>query len=240
MRHLSSKQVEVGSNPTRGATLVLNINMLKPKIAIFLHHPQCSVQSAHGIIRALNYDYTVDVIGQDRLRERRLSSYDLLAFPGGIGDSDSWYKLLQPYQDVVKNYQDHGGRYLGICMGAYWAGSHYFDLLRNIEPVQYIKRPSAVTVRSYGTVVPVTWRNQVEHMYFYDGCALINHGARATVIGTYSNGDAAALIQGRVGVIGPHPESDQYWYNKKTMLPYWHQYRHHELLKNFVDLLIQR
>ena len=214
--------------------------MIKPKVAVFVHHPECSVQSAHGIIRALNDNYQVDVVSQANLKERTLSRYDILAFPGGIGDSDSWYKLLQPYQDAVRNYLHNGGRYLGICMGAYWAGPHYFNFLRNIEPVQYIKRPNTDVRRSYGTVVPVTWQEHAEFMYFYDGCALINHGSRAQIVAEYANGDTAALIQGRVGVIGPHPESDQYWYSRKNMQPYWHQYLHHQLLNNFVTELIQR
>lgn len=214
--------------------------MIKPKLAVFVHHPECSVQSAHGIIRALSDQYNVYCISTANLRDRHLNRYDILAFPGGIGDSDSWYKILQPFQDVIQNQVYHGRRYLGICMGAYWAGKYYFDLLQGYDAVQYIKRPNSDIRRSFGTVLEVNWNHVTEHMYFYDGCALVTTGGRGRVIARYTNGDAAALIQGRVGVIGPHPESDIYWYTKSYMLPYWHDYHHHNLLKQFTKQLLAR
>jgi hypothetical protein len=46
-----------------------------------------------------------------------------------------------------------------------------------------------------------------------------------------------AIIQGNIGVIGCHPESLDYWYEKKYMRNRWHKGRHHELLLGFVDEL---
>jgi hypothetical protein len=75
-------------------------------------------------------------------------------------------------------------------------------------------------------------------MFFYDGCSLVGDGKTYEVIAKYSNGDAAAIIQGRIGLIGPHPESDSYWYDKAYLQPYWHEYQHHKLLLSFVDRLM--
>jgi glutamine amidotransferase-like uncharacterized protein len=214
--------------------------MAKLKVAVLLNHPECSLQSAHGLVRVLTPLYgmsQVDCVKASDLTLRKLQQYQLLAVPGGLGDSDSWHRILEPYKPAVQQYMAGGGHYLGICMGAYWAGPLYFDLVSHINPVQHIKRPDASSRRSYSTVVPVSWQGQEEHMFFYDGCSLL--GAQAhTVVSTYANGDCAALIEGRVGLIGPHPESDIYWYQDAYMRKYWHDYRHHQLLSDFIRMLV--
>ena len=214
----------------------------QPKIAIFVHHPQCSVQSAHGIIRALSNKWdpnNIDCIGRHQLRDQIIKQYDLVAVPGGIGDSDTWHDILEPFQDTILKHVSKGKKYLGICMGAYWAGSHYLNLLKGVEPVQYIKRPQAEIRRSFGTVAEVNWLGQYESMYFYDGCTFENLGGDYLTIATYENKDPAAIIQDGVGLIGPHPESDIYWYSKGYMQPHWHEYRHHKLLSHFVEQLLK-
>lgn len=207
---------------------------MKLKAAVFVHHPQCSIQSAHGIVRTLYDDFDIDCIGKPDLNDRKLKKYDILCVPGGIGDSDTWHAIMEDQAHSLRNFTARGRRYLGICMGAYWAGQHYLKLLDGVDAVQYIKRPGADILRSFGTVASIDWLGQNENMYFYDGCSLLGDDARFRTIARYSNGDAAAIIQDNIGCIGPHPESDVYWYSKKFMRPYWHEYRHHELLRNFV------
>jgi hypothetical protein len=76
-------------------------------------------------------------------------------------------------------------------------------------------------------------------MFFYDGCALIGDESKFTTVARYANGDPMAIIQGRVGIIGCHPESEESWY--KTPYSYikdhWHHGDHHKLLLGFVDKL---
>jgi glutamine amidotransferase-like uncharacterized protein len=142
----------------------------------------------------------------------------------------------------VADFVEQGGRYLGICMGAYWAGSHYFDILDGVDAVQYIKRPTSDIRRSYGTVAPVTWLGQEENMYFYDGCALIGDERKFTTVARYANNDPMAIIQGTVGIIGCHPESQEYWYKRpwQYINQHWHQGQHHKLLRKFVDRLMEQ
>ncbi|NBT07126.1 MAG: hypothetical protein EBS54_10650, partial [Betaproteobacteria bacterium] len=104
----------------------------QPKIAVFVNHPECSVQSAHGIIRALSADYDIDCIGTKNLTPGQLGEFNLVAFPGGLGDSETYHRIIAERADVVRNYVESGGHYLGICMGAYWAGPHYFNLLKGV------------------------------------------------------------------------------------------------------------
>jgi glutamine amidotransferase-like uncharacterized protein len=125
-----------------------------------------------------------------------------------------------------------GGKYLGICMGAYWADAYYFNLLKSTRCVQYIKRPGADIRASYGTTAPVQWRGQAQRMYFYDGPTFVN--GQFETLATYANGDSMAMVQGAVGLVGCHLESQAHWYTKKYMQPHWHANQHHVLLAQLV------
>jgi len=167
----------------------------------------------------------------------------MVAFPGGIGDASSYDKFFRrKTQNAVADYVQQGGRYLGICMGAYWAGSYYFDILDNVDTVQYIKQPTSDIKRSYSTVATVNWNNQIENMFFYDGCALVGDTSKFKTISTYANGDAMAIIQNRIGLIGCHPESQEYWYKepRQYINKHWHQGKHHSLLLEFVNQLMEQ
>jgi hypothetical protein len=118
-------------------------------------------------------------------------------------------------------------------MGAYWASSDYFDILHNVKVNQYIKRPNTDTHRPHPKAMPVLWNDEPHKMYFYDGCAF--EGNNFKTIATYPNMDPMAIIQNRIGLIGCHPESNKYWYNKKYLEPHWHQGIHYKLLLDFVN-----
>ena len=139
----------------------------------------------------------------------------------------------------IRAYMQRGGKYLGICMGAYWADAYYFDFLQGTRAVQYIKRPKADIRASYGTTAPVLWRKSPERMYFYDGPTFV--GGRFETVATYANGDPMAIVQNNLGLVGCHLESQAHWYTKKVMQSQWHQNAHHPLLWQFVaEHLLQR
>lgn len=211
---------------------------MKPTIALFLHQPRCSVQSSNGIIRALNQYYTFKIFTKHELEDDFFDEVDMVCFPGGIGDSDTFEKLLKTNAGAVRNYIAAGGKYLGICMGAYWADTDYFGILNNVRVVQYIKSPGSCTRRPHAKHMPVSWNNVVTSMYFYDGCTY--KGNNFETIASYSNNDPMAIIQDRIGLIGCHPEADQHWYdNYSWMAKRWDGGRHKFLLE-FVDNIIRR
>ena len=214
---------------------------MKPTIALFIHDPRCSVQSGNGIMRALGSHYNFKLFSKNAVETGFFDSVDMIAVPGGFGDSDSYDKLLKENEKAIRNYVHNDGKYLGICMGAYWAGRHYFDILEDVEPVQYIRRPGTDTRRPHAKAVDVTWNGAEEKMFFYDGCALVGNRRRFRTVATYANGDAMAIIQGQIGLIGCHPESEQFWYDGYRYLqPHWHRGRHHRLLLEFVDQLMTK
>jgi glutamine amidotransferase-like uncharacterized protein len=222
---------------------MLNSSMMS-KVAIFLNHPECSVDCVNGTTRALSANYQIQIFGKSDLdKVDFFNGIDVVAFPGGIGDSDSYPDFFTRRQaNKIADFIQNGGHYLGICMGAYWAGSRYFDLLDGVDATQYIKRPNTDIRRSYSTTAPVTWQGQKEDMFFYDGCALIGDESKFSTVARYANADPMAIIQGRVGIIGCHPESEQYWYEapRQYINSKWHQGRHHALLLEFVNLLCNK
>jgi glutamine amidotransferase-like uncharacterized protein len=140
--------------------------------------------------------------------------------------------------DAVRNFVNRGGKFLGICMGAYWADRDYLDILDGVRVVQYIKQPNTDTRRPHPKAMPVNWMGNNQRMYFYDGCAFV--GDNMDVVATYPNGDAMAITQGQVGLIGCHLESEQWWYDKQYLKPHWHENKQHQLLLNFVNTLMNK
>jgi hypothetical protein len=148
--------------------------------------------------------------------------------------------LFKNNKESVKTFVKRGGKYLGICMGAYWAGSYYFNMLDNVDAVQYITRPNTDTRRPHAKAIDIKWNGHPDRMFFYDGCALVGDSTKFKTISTYANGDAMAIIQNNIGLIGCHPESEKFWYDSYSWMgKHWHERRHHTLLLDFADQLMQ-
>jgi len=212
---------------------------MKLTIALFLHQPKCSVQSGNGIIKSLSSHYNFKIFTRHELEADFFDDVDCVAVPGGIGDASSYDYLLGNHQDRIEQFIKSGGRYLGICMGAYWAGQHYLDILEGVDAEQYITRPRTDTRRPHAKNIKINWNGTDTEMFFYDGCALVGNGKYDT-IATYANGDAMAIIQNRIGLIGCHPESEQHWYESYSWLKGKYHNGQHQLLLDFVDTLMSK
>jgi glutamine amidotransferase-like uncharacterized protein len=211
---------------------------MKPRIAVFMHQPRCSIQSGNGIIQALEDHYRFKIFTRHEVEDDFFDNVDLVCFPGGIGDSDSWDFLFKQHGQRIQRFVNRGGKYLGICMGAYWADPDYFNLLPTIRAVQYIRRPGTDIRRYYSTAARVTWQGQEQRMFFYDGCTYTGDMSQSKIIASYANGDPMAIINNNIGLIGCHPESVESWYDKPYLHKHWHKYQHHKLLRDFVDQLL--
>lgn len=220
---------------------------MNPTVALFVCDPKCSVQSTNGVMKALSSSYNFKLFSKNEVEDGFFDDVDMVVFPGGIGDSDSYDTILKNNKDIVVDFVARGGKYLGICMGAYWAGKDYFNILDRVDAVQYIKRPNTCTKRPHAKRMPVMWKDRYGSiepysMFFYDGCALVgDENSPYETIATYSNGDNMAIIQNRIGLIGCHPESEQFWYDSYSwMRGYYHRGQHHTLLLDFVNELMER
>jgi len=214
---------------------------MKPTIALYIRDPKCSVQSGNGIMQALGDYYRFKIFSKDEVEDVFFDDVGMVAFPGGFGTSDSFDTILNPNQKRIEQFVRDGGRYLGICMGAYWAGSNYFNILDSVDAVQYLRRPRTDTHRPHAKNIAIQWRGTPMNMFWYDGCALVGDCSRFETVATYANGDAMAIIQNRIGLIGCHPESEKFWYEDYSwMRQHWHERRHHQLLLEFVNELFTR
>ena len=211
---------------------------MKPTIALFVADPFCSVQSANGIINVLSNDYKFKLFSKNAVEDGFFEGVDIIAVPGGIGDASSFNRLFKANQNSVKTFVNNGGKYLGICMGAYWAACDYFNILDSVDAVQYLSRPATDTRRPHAKNIAITWNNTPMNMFWYDGCALIGNTTKFKTIAQYANGDPMAIIQNNIGLIGCHPESEQFWYDSYTwMRGKYHNGQHHSLLLDFVNQL---
>jgi len=214
---------------------------MKTTAAIFMHQPMCSIQGGNAIMSALESKYRFKIFTKHSLEEDFFDNVELVIFPGGFGNSDSFDYLLKLNGDRIKQFVSDGGKYLGICMGAYWAGSYYFNMLDSCDAVQYYKRPTADTRRPHTKNISVVWNGQPDKMFYNDGCALIGDTTKFETIATYANGDPMAIIQNNLGLIGCHPESELYWYDAyKQMRGQYHNGSHHKLLLEFTNNLMER
>ena len=212
---------------------------MKPTIALFIHDPKCSVQSGNGIIKALNSKYEFKIFSKNELEDDFFDDVQMIAVPGGFGDSDSYDSLFKHNSKRVVEFVQNGGHYLGICMGAYWAGKHYLNILGDVEVEQYIKRPNTDTRRPHAKNMPIIWNGVDDNMFFYDGCAF--GPGQYDIVAKYMNDDPMAIIKGRIGLIGCHPESQLHWYESYSwMKGKYHNGRHHTQLLEFVNKLMER
>jgi glutamine amidotransferase-like uncharacterized protein len=220
--------------------LVLSLELIADQkiIAIYEQAPIADPECALALKNVLMTQYKVKILHHNTLTQDNLNDVDCIAFPGGLENVDNFDKLLIDKKELVQQFVNRGGGYLGICMGAYLADKDYFDLLEGIRVRQYVNRPRAdYKDEEKITVLPIRWHRYNYYMYFYDGAVFVGNLSKAKKIATYSNKDAMAIIQDRIGLIGCHPESLKDWYTDK-LKPYWHKEEHHRLLLNFVDILL--
>lgn len=152
---------------------------------------------------------------------------DLLVIPGGnevIGDT--WARLTPADRKAVDQFVRRGGRYLGICLGAYLAGDFTEDGARAgwrwLAGIAEYHGPRRGSFED--GLVKVNWAGVgARWVYFSEGPTFGRKASAAgvQVLARYPNGEIAALIQrvgrGAVGLIGPHPEADSDWYDLARM-----------------------
>ena len=208
---------------------------MRPTIGLFHKHTHASAHCCVGMLKALSESFRVELLGPEDCTYRKMRSLQIVAFPGGVGEADESSKIFHDAVADVRLFAYKGGVYLGICMGAYWAGPGYFDLIPNLEIQQYIKSPGAEIKRSYATTAEVDWMGTREKMFFWDGPVFNEVGE---VVARYKSGGVMALQHNNIGLIGCHPESQESWYGKKYLKNKWHGGRHWSLLQTFARELI--
>ncbi|WP_246637458.1 BPL-N domain-containing protein [Burkholderia catarinensis] len=176
-----------------------------------------------GRLRESDYRFRVIYVGPAEklgITPAALAGAALYVQPGGGQDIPGAAAGIGKHSiEAVRQYVSNGGRYLGLCMGAYLAGEQGFGLVAG-EIDSEVGRPGSTIHGIADTVTPVVWRGEKRWIYFQDGAMLpaAPAGSGGVVLATYPNRDIAAATyrygKGRVGLAGPHPEADASWYRQ--------------------------
>ena len=224
-RILSKKKIELKSGE-----IFLTTPTLTNPIALVYRGPAgcsgCSEAVAELLKSYTTHNFSVIYVGpNERLSVQdglKLANVVLYAQPGGDGSVKRAYKKVKKDVSAVLNFVQNGGRYLGICMGAYLVDDDPgYGLGLNTD--QYISSLGATVTSERDSIVQVSWRGNTRWMYFQDGPYFMpDSGVTGqTILAYYTNGKVAAMVQpygkGKIGVPGPHPEAPATWYTKADL-----------------------
>ena len=169
----------------------------------------------------LNPNYQIDFVGADEpidITPHTLARYDLYVQPGGGQDIPGALDSLGDERaEAIRDYVAKGGRYLGLCMGAYLADDNNLGLIPQALDTE-AGRPGFEVTGIDDAAVRVTWDGQADHVFYQDGPYFPKASAAAPyrTLATYRNGDVAAARyayqKGVVVLSGPHPEAGQEWF----------------------------
>jgi hypothetical protein len=183
--------------------------------------PGCS-EAAAALIRLSPLHFTVSYVGPGeklKITAASLRGAALYAQPGGDGSVRHGMTALgTAAAATIRSYVAAGGHYLGICMGAYLAGSNPgMGLLAPGDTGEYDQTRGAAVRTAAQTVIPVSWNGTVSYQYAQDPAYIIPSGARGEkVLSRFTNHRVNALVgryrRGGVGVVGTHPEADRTWF----------------------------
>lgn len=142
----------------------------------------------------------------------------VLVIGGTTGDLEKFRRSFTPHTErAIKSYLRDGGRYWGICGGAYVAATQFGG---NDGPVKALKLIPAVA-RDYGDgeakLETVRWRGKKCELYLQGSpkFAITDREAAVEIIARFEDDSIAALQcaygKGKVAVSGPHPEAKESW-----------------------------
>ena len=179
---------------------------------------------------------------------RLLDRASVLIVGGTTGDIDELRNVFNAELTLaLRAYLKRGGRYWGVCGGAYIASQRYQGYHGRVEALQLI--PAAAEDYSSATrakLIPVRWRGVTRDLYALGSPSfrILDADAPVDIVATFHDGPIAALIcaygQGKVAVSGPHPEATTTWLQEDGLeTDNWKPTRPlaHALLK---DLLSER
>lgn len=181
----------------------------------------CS-EAVAAVLETSKYQFRVEYVGPNeplQLNAETLKHAILYAQPGGGDDVPRAAQSIGAEGlAAVRDFVGNGGRYLGICMGAYLASDAGFGIVDG-QAVSYVGRPGSLVEHDEDTVTPVYWRNEERWVYYQSGSTILfsSTAQGVDVLARYPNNDIAASVSsfgaGRVGLVGPHPEADASWYD---------------------------
>lgn len=193
------------------------------RVAVYRGYASCDncSETVKSAIENIDSRYRVDFVGPGEridISTESLAGYDIYVQPGGGQDIPGALNSLGDDRvAAIQSYVAHGGRYLGLCMGAYLADASNIGLIPH-DLDSEVGRPGFPVKTIDDEAVAVRWDGRRESVFFQDGPYLwpASGDAGFREIARYENGDLAAARyshgKGLVVLTGPHPEADEAWF----------------------------
>lgn len=176
----------------------------------------CVTGAVDFLAKYPNSKFGISVVKHGHFQPEVLTNATLWVQPGDNGDVNKVVKDFSKTDlSAIEEWVRNGGNYLGLCMGAYLAGSKpgFGFIPRAID--SYVGRDEIKSTKAQ--LVDIHWSTGADReFYFQDGCFFKEKDAAdKTVLGRYQDGSIAAMVfkygKGKVGVSGPHPEATRAW-----------------------------
>lgn len=143
----------------------------------------------------------------------------VLVIGGTEDDLDPILDALTPeVQAAVKEFIADGGRYLGICGGAFVASEGWQDPGKFVKGLGLVKvKTDSFSEDADPVIIRVEWKGEKRSIYYQYGPKFLAGDESGNLHKTafYSDGSLAAFWapvgEGRVYLCGPHPEADDTW-----------------------------
>lgn len=166
------------------------------------------------------------ILGPEDLK-KWVKEDDMLIVGGGIPGGEGEWTIKQDLMrvgafDWLKKFIYNGGRYIGICAGAYlteeWIDKDSNEPGLNIFPGvidNYSKRDKSAKY----LLIHVADTNAIRSVYFQDGPGMYpSANAEVNIFATFTKDKSPAALsfsygKGKVGLISPHLEADYEWQN---------------------------
>lgn len=164
--------------------------------------------AAHG--------YDVDYFENPSSLIKELDSAALVIFPGTNDDAGTLGEFINEFSQEtlvsIDRFVRRGGRFLGVCGGAYIASTAYetaFESGKGLGLAPVFSH--GYLDNEHATIIDVQWKHKNRTIYYQLGQALtIEDGVNYKIISTYRDGTIAGAIirieKGGYYLIGPHPE----------------------------------
>jgi glutamine amidotransferase-like uncharacterized protein len=188
-----------------------------------------SIQAAEKMFQWMGY--SVERVDADYINTAGLSNFKLLCIPGG--------DMYQYSQDIssrgklnINNFISEGGGYIGICGGAYFAGSKvvWKGNELSMTPLSLFSGTARgplneiVPYPNYGMckvdivdtthVITASESTQASMLYYWGPALLPDDSTNLKILGRYDTGNQPMMLaveygQGRAFLIGTHPEIEE-------------------------------
>ncbi|ELP93595.1 hypothetical protein EIN_063200 [Entamoeba invadens IP1] len=173
----------------------------------------------------------IRITATDVLNTNWQSIADLFVMPGGA-DRPYNRNLGEAGSKLIRQYVEMGGKYLGICAGAYFACDR-FEFNKHIEGEEEVCEERSLkffdgmafgplypnfkeNLETGAVVVPIFYNETQCSIYYNGGCAFVHNDDKSSVTHTdnvvafYENGMNAVYVKtigkGKVVLSGPHFE----------------------------------